>query len=72
MCLAAAYWARLDAVCYAASRDDAGAVGFDDERLYRELAQPIDQRQLVMRQRLRAEAREVLTAWRARPDRVPY
>jgi guanine deaminase len=72
MCLAAAYWARLEAVWYAASTADAGAVGFDDERLYRELAQSIDRRQLTMRQMLRDEAREVLAAWRARPDRVAY
>ena len=30
MCLAAAYWARVDGIVYGASREDAAAAGFDD------------------------------------------
>ena len=41
MCLAAAYWARLDRIVYGCTRDDAAAIGFDDEVIYRELALPI-------------------------------
>ena len=37
MCLAAAYWARLDAVYYGASAADAARAGFDDAFLYAEL-----------------------------------
>ena len=37
MCLAAAYWARLDAVYYGASAADAARAGFDDAFLYVEL-----------------------------------
>ncbi len=42
MCLAAAYWARLDAVYYGASAADAARAGFDDAFLYAELAQRRD------------------------------
>lgn len=46
MCLAAAYWARLDGVYFAASRQDAAAAGFDDEFLYEELVKPLSDRRL--------------------------
>ena len=36
MCLAASHWARLDAVFFAASAEDAAKAGFDDEFLYGE------------------------------------
>jgi guanine deaminase len=38
LCLAAAYWARLGHIYYAANGDDAAAVGFDDRNFYQELA----------------------------------
>ena len=37
MCLAAAYWARVDDIYYGASAADAARVGFDDAFLYTEL-----------------------------------
>jgi tRNA(Arg) A34 adenosine deaminase TadA len=72
MCLAAAYWARVDRVWYAAGRDDAAAVGFDDAFLYDELGLPIAGRKLPMRQLLGGAAVDVMRAWLARPDRIPY
>ena len=38
MCLGAIYWARLNAVYYAATREDADGVGFSDARIYKEIA----------------------------------
>jgi tRNA(Arg) A34 adenosine deaminase TadA len=72
MCLAAAYWARLDAIVHGNAREDAAAIGFDDAWLYREVAMPVDQRALPMRRLLQAVALEVFDAWRSKPDRVPY
>ena len=72
MCLAATYWARVDRVVYAATREDAAAIGFSDEHLYRELALPIPQRELPMDQLLRDEAVLVLDAWQAKADKIPY
>ncbi len=46
MCMAAAYWARLDRVYFAASREDAAAAGFDDQFLYEEIAKPFAERRL--------------------------
>jgi tRNA(Arg) A34 adenosine deaminase TadA len=72
MCLAAAYWARLEAVVYANGREQAAAIGFDDQFLYAEVAKPVAARALRMRRLLATEALEVFEAWAAKPDRVPY
>ena len=40
MCLGLIYWARPDKVYYANTAEDAAAIGFDDSRIYRELASP--------------------------------
>ena len=72
MCLSAIYWARLDRVFYANTREDAARVAFDDEFLYREVALPIAERQLPMRQLLREEALAAFAEWQAKPDRVAY
>jgi tRNA(Arg) A34 adenosine deaminase TadA len=72
MCLAAAYWARLERVWYAADRADAAAAQFDDEALYEEMALPIPGRRLPMGRLLAAEARAVFGEWLKKPDRIPY
>jgi guanine deaminase len=72
MCLAAAYWARLDAVVFGNARDEAAAIGFDDQFLYDEVAKPIEARALPIRRLLAAEALEVFAAWAEKPDKVPY
>jgi guanine deaminase len=72
MCLAAAYWARVDRLVFAATRDDAARAGFDDELLYRELPLAPDERSLPTAQLLRAEAAVVFAEWLAKEDRVLY
>lgn len=72
MCLAAAYWARLDRVWFANTREDAARIGFDDAWLYREVALPVEARRLPAVQLLRQEALEAFRAWEAKGDRIPY
>lgn len=72
MCLGAAYWAHIDRLVYAATRDDAAAIGFDDSRFYDELAQPPQRRQLRFTQLLRTEAVAMMERWNAMPDKVRY
>lgn len=72
MCLAAIYWARLDRIWYANTRQDAAGIQFDDEWLYREVARPVDERSLPAGQILREEALEVFRAWEAKPDKIRY
>lgn len=72
MCLAACYWARLERVVYAATKQDAAAVGFDDERIAEELCLPIAERSLPMEQMMREEALSAMRAWEEKEDRIDY
>ncbi len=72
MCLAAAYWGRIDRLVFAATRDDAARAGFDDAFIYRELPLAPEARSLPTDHLLRAEAMAVFDEWLAKPDRVPY
>lgn len=72
MCLAAIYWARLDAVYFAAEHTDAAAIGFDDAFIYRELGKPWNERQLKKAQAARRRALRAFAAWRRKPDKVMY
>lgn len=63
MCLGAIYWAQIDRVFYASSQEDAAAVGFDDQFIYDEIARPVSERRVPMKQLLREEALTVLQDW---------
>lgn len=72
MCLAAIYWARLDALYFAAARSDAADAGFDDAHLYGEVAKPWERRALETQQHLPADAQQVLHSWKNKTDKIPY
>lgn len=72
MCLSAAYWARIEAIYYAATQAEAAAAGFDDAFLYSELARPMAERRLSMHRLLGEEGGHPFQVWAANPDRVPY
>jgi guanine deaminase len=72
MCLAAAYWARVDRVYFAATRFDAAKAGFDDARIYAELGEPTSQRTLPLVHLALPEATAPFEAWIRNPSRVPY
>jgi tRNA(Arg) A34 adenosine deaminase TadA len=72
MCLAACYWARLDAVYYGACAADAARAGFDDAFLYEELRKAADHRKLRSTQLLGDEAWSSFAAWLASPNKIEY
>ncbi len=72
MCLAAAYWAHVDRIVYAADRDDAAGAGFDDRFLYQEMTLPVNDRRIPMVRALRNEGRQVLEFWTTLENRVQY
>ena len=72
MCLSAIYWARLDALYFAASKLDAAQAGFDDALIYTEIPRPWSQRRLPSEQHLRTDAQAVFKRWVENPDHTRY
>lgn len=72
MCLGAIHWARLERLTFGASRDVAAAIGFDDARLYAELALAPAQRQLRVRRVAEQAAAQMMYDWRELAGRRDY
>lgn len=72
MCMGAIYWARPEAVYFAASREDASAAGFDDSFIYSELEKPYEQRSISVVQLNSPGAISPFTAWLEKTDKVKY
>ncbi len=72
MCLGAIYWARLRAVHYAATRDDAAGAGFSDAAIYGELALPPEARAVRFVKTEAAAAVAVMRAWQSDADKHAY
>ena len=72
MCLSAIYWARIEKIYYANTRQDAAEIDFDDDFIYQEVPKPITQRKIPMSQLLHDEAVEVFEEWQKKSDKTPY
>jgi tRNA(Arg) A34 adenosine deaminase TadA len=72
MCLGAIYWAGIEKIYYACTKDDAAAVGFDDAFIYQELNTPKSDRKLPQETCLREEALVVFEAWLNKSDKIDY
>lgn len=72
MCLAAIFWARLDAIWYAATRDDAAKIGFDDAFFYEEIAHTPQNRQIPSLPILRDESIKVFDKWSKFDTKIQY
>src|SRR3712207_6291021 len=66
MCLAAIYWARLDRVTFASSREEAAAIGFDDALIYGEVSKPVADRVIPTIKLGLPEAEAVFAEWQAK------
>ena len=72
MCLSAIYWARINKIYYANTRDDARKIDFDDSLIYSELKKNIDERKIPMIQMMRKEALKAFELWDKKIDKVKY
>lgn len=72
MCLSAMYWAHIDHYYFANQKEDAKAIGFDDQFIYEELDKPAGKRSLKREQILRDEALEVFRMWTEKEDKIAY
>ncbi|HEX4594907.1 MAG TPA: nucleoside deaminase [Bryobacteraceae bacterium] len=72
MCMGAIYWARLDKVYYANTREDAARIGFDDSFIYDQLGLPVESREIPMIQIMHEQALEAFHAWEQSPTKTQY
>ena len=72
MCMAAIYWARLDAVYFANDLEATRAIGFDDAFQYEDFNRPLEDRRIPSTH-FRPDLGEAsYAAWMAKDDRHPY
>lgn len=72
MCLGAIYWARPTQIFYAATHEDAAAIGFDDHFIYDEIERPIEERRIKSVNLLRDEGLKVFKNWADKTDKTKY
>jgi len=72
MCLGAIYWAGIKRLVFAAGKNDAAEVGFDDSFIYNELTKSYKQRKIQTHQALKKEAQQVFKEWDKYPLKKPY
>lgn len=72
MCLGAIYWARPARVYYAATREDAAAIGFDDQFIYEEMEKTFEHRQMKLVNLMRDEGLTVFASWTSKTDKTKY
>ena len=72
MCLSAIYWARIEKIYYANTREDARKIDFDDSLIYSELNKNINERRISMIQIMRSEAMTAFDLWSKKTDKVKY
>lgn len=72
MCLSAIYWARLDRLVYAATRQDAAGAGFDDEFIYKEIPLANSQRSLECNHFSLENGCDPFEIWNSKSDKTEY
>lgn len=72
MCLAAIYWARVEKIYFANTREDAAQIDFDDEFLYREIVRTINDRHIPTIHCHDEEAIKVFKEWTQKSNKIEY
>jgi len=72
MCLGAIYWARIEKVVYAAKKEDAAQISFDDDNFYGEMAKDMKDRNIDFEELMRKKALPLFEKWNNRPGKINY
>ncbi|MDL2322383.1 nucleoside deaminase [Bacteroidales bacterium OttesenSCG-928-A17] len=72
MCLSAIYWARIDKLYFANTKEDAKNAGFDDSFIYDQLELPEENRAIPVVRMMRNEAIEAFEIWKNKEDKIEY
>ena len=72
MCLGAIYWAGLDRLYFANTKEDAAKIQFDDQFIYEEIEKPFSERRLITKQIMRKEAIKAFEDWDEMEGKIRY
>lgn len=72
MCLAACYWARIDKIYYANTREDAANIGFDDKYIYDEFSKTLEERSIKIIKIGGTDAIVAFKNWKENTDKILY
>ena len=72
MCLGAIYWAHLDKLYFANTKNDAKNIGFDDSFIYEEIDKPHEKRRIETKQLMRNEALKAFKLWEEYEHKIEY
>jgi len=72
MCLGAIYWAGLDRLYFANTKEDAAKIKFDDQFIYEEIEKPFNERRLITKQIMRYEAIKAFQDWEDLESKIQY
>lgn len=72
MCLASIYWANINKLFYAATKEDAAKAKFNDAHIYEEIALPKNERKLQAIQLMRDDALKVFEKWNKLENKILY
>ena len=73
MCLAAIYWSRISTVYFGCTKEDAAAIGFDDNAIYEYIKNPQQfQSELRLVPTDREACLKTFEQWLTKQDKVIY
>lgn len=72
MCLSAIYWAGIERIYYANTRNEAAAIDFDDSLIYDQIPLRPEERSIPAYRLLGDEALATFRLWSAKEDKVEY
>ncbi len=72
MCLGAIYWARPKRVVYANTREEAAAIDFDDDFIYKEINTPMSERKIPFVHHPLPEAKAIFEEWKNWEGKIKY
>ena len=61
-----------DKIYYGNTKEDADAIGFSDDVIYKEFTLPLTERTIPMRPLMRHEAQQAFREWEEKEDKVEY
>lgn len=72
MCLSAIYWAHINTIYYANTKEDAAAIDFDDSFIYDEIKTAIKKRSIPTYKMMSEQAISAFQAWEKNNNKVNY